>query len=157
MWSTQMTKLILLKIQRIALNTPLVVMNSSNAEWPETNAGLMFSVSLTSRDLDLTWPLGYPIYKMVIDDGSSPENSKLVLAARKRKKAKTSSYLISTSADDLRKDSPSYVAKVPPDRPSIPGSHTDGWADITERFRCEVMWWEHVLFRMIMERDQNKA
>ena len=53
---------------------------------------------------------------MVIDDGSSPENSKLVLAARKRKKAKTSSYLISTSADDLRKDSPSYVAKVPPDR-----------------------------------------
>ena len=50
---------------------------------------------------------------MVIDDGSSPENSKLVLAARKRKKAKTSSYLISTSADDLRKDSPSYVAKVP--------------------------------------------
>ena len=49
---------------------------------------------------------------MVIDDGSSPENSKLVLAARKRKKAKTSSYLISTSADDLRKDSPSYVAKV---------------------------------------------
>ena len=62
--------------------------------------------------------LGYPIYKMIIDDGSSPENSKLVLAARKRKKAKTSSYLISTSADDLRKDSPSYVAKVSSDRPS---------------------------------------
>ena len=61
---------------------------------------------------------------MVIDDGSSPENSKLVLAARKRKKAKTSSYLISTSADDLRKDSPSYVAKVPPDRPSIPSRNT---------------------------------
>ena len=56
--------------------------------------------------------LGYPIYKMVLDDGSPLEESKLILAARKRKKAKTSSYLISTSADDLRKDSPSYVAKV---------------------------------------------
>jgi len=66
-------------------------------------------VTRDKRGLDV---LGYPIYKMVIDDGSSPENSKLVLAARKRKKAKTSSYLISTSADDLRKDSPSYVAKV---------------------------------------------
>ena len=67
------------------------------------------------------FPLGYPIYKMVIDDGSSPENSKLVLAARKRKKAKTSSYLISTSADDLRKDSPSYVAKVNFSPPGLSG------------------------------------
>ena len=48
---------------------------------------------------------------MVLDNGSS-EGGALILAARKRKKAKTSSYLISTSADDLRKDSPSYVAKV---------------------------------------------
>ena len=53
---------------------------------------------------------GYPIYKMVLDDGVSP--GKFILAARKRKKAKTSSYLISTSAEDLGKDSPNYVAKV---------------------------------------------
>ena len=75
----------------------------------------MFSVSSSNSFFGIADQItsGYPIYKMVIDDGSSPENSKLVLAARKRKKAKTSSYLISTSADDLRKDSPSYVAKVP--------------------------------------------
>ena len=53
---------------------------------------------------------GYPIYKMVLDDGMS--SGKFILAARKRKKAKTSSYLISTSAEDLGKDSPNYVAKV---------------------------------------------
>jgi len=47
---------------------------------------------------------------MVLDDGVSP--GKFILAARKRKKAKTSSYLISTSAEDLGKDSPNYVAKV---------------------------------------------
>ena len=69
---------------------------------------------------------------MVIDDGSSPENSKLVLAARKRKKAKTSSYLISTSADDLRKDSPSYVAKVLSGLSGLSESYvrTDGYNEI---------------------------
>lgn len=49
---------------------------------------------------------------MVLDDGTPLDQAKLILAARKRKKAKTSSYLISTSDLDLRKDSPSYVAKV---------------------------------------------
>ena len=101
------------------------------------------------------FPLGYPIYKMVIDDGSSPENSKLVLAARKRKKAKTSSYLISTSADDLRKDSPSYVAKVKSAR-ALRTVRQDSWTR-SIIFRCEVMLWEHGLFHMIMERDLNKA
>lgn len=64
-------------------------------------------VTRDRRGLDV---LGYPIYKMVLDDGVSP--GKFILAARKRKKAKTSSYLISTSAEDLGKDSPNYVAKV---------------------------------------------
>jgi len=74
-------------------------------------AGDQFVKCKVTRDQRLLQVLGFPIYKMVLDNGSS-EGGALILAARKRKKAKTSSYLISTSADDLRKDSPSYVAKV---------------------------------------------
>ena len=74
-------------------------------------AGDQFVKCKVTRDQRLLQVLGFPIYKMVLDNGSV-DGGPLILAARKRKKAKTSSYLMSTSADDLRKDSPSYVAKV---------------------------------------------
>ena len=60
-----------------------------------------------TRDRKGIEKFGYPTYNCFLDDG---RNARLVLCARKRKKAKASTYLIATNHETLNKES--FVAKL---------------------------------------------
>ena len=63
-----------------------------------------------TRDRKGIEKFGHPTYNCYLDDGGTGSKQKLVLAARKRKKAKASSYLISTNQYNLNKDA--FIAKL---------------------------------------------
>lgn len=63
-----------------------------------------------TRDRKGIEKFGYPTYNCYLDDGGVGTVQKLVLSARKRKKAKASSYLIATNQDNLNRDA--FIAKL---------------------------------------------
>jgi len=49
----------------------------------------------------------YPHYTLVLEDSNA-----FLLAARKRKKSKSSNYLVSLDKNDLSRDSPNFMGKL---------------------------------------------
>ena len=54
----------------------------------------------------------YPVFEMLLDIPGIPEDKAFLLCARKRKKSKSSYYVISMKRDSLTRDSEGYIAKL---------------------------------------------
>ena len=54
----------------------------------------------------------FPTYFLYLDESEMHPNIIFMLAARKRKKSRSSNYLISTSAQDLSRDSKNFISKL---------------------------------------------